>query len=250
MQACDTVLASYDQSLWEKYHLLFWQADEGDFPALDSLESLQQSAIEGNLSSLGQSGDNYYVLQVHLTEVTASAYQLATDEGGTAFRQQAAEMMKATAAETALQTMLGWVTGEDASEAQTDLADEAMETLETLESAASSGVAEENTGDMNSAGGVSGSEPADGGTAAGESAEVGESAAATEVRMTENPLEWVKKMSRSGILAIVMPDADISRKSVDRDTCIENRTLESGNLVASEDISAMYKLLFYLYLGQ
>ncbi|MCD8149184.1 MAG: DUF5702 domain-containing protein [Clostridiales bacterium] len=255
MQARDTVLASYDQSLWEEYHLLFWQADEGDFPSLDSLESLQQSAIEGNLSSLGQSGDNYYVLQVHLTEVTTSAYQLATDEGGAAFRQQAAEMMKLTVTETALQTMMGWITGEDTSGASTDLASEAIETLETLESAAASGAAEENTGGTGSAGELTDSESATGDTAGGgastvESADVGGSVSATDVKLTENPLEWVKKMSKSGILVIVMPDADISQKSVDRDTCIENRTLESGNLVISEDISAMDKLLFYLYLGE
>jgi len=245
MQARDTVLASYDQSLWEEYHLLFWQADEGDFPALGSLESLQQSAIEGNLSSLAQSGDNYYMLQVHLAEVTTNAYQLATDEGGEAFRKQAAEMMKVAVAETALQTMLEWITGEDTSEEQTDLATEAIETLETLDSAAASDAAQENAAASDAAGGNT-----TGTDSAGESAETGESAAVTEVQMSENPLEWVKKMSKSGILAIVMPEADISQKSIDSSTCIANRTLETGNLVVSEDISTTDKLLFYLYLGQ
>lgn len=47
IQARDTVLASYNRELWENYHLLFWLTD-GDLPALDSLESLQQAAIDGN----------------------------------------------------------------------------------------------------------------------------------------------------------------------------------------------------------
>ncbi len=255
MQARDTVLASYDRSLWENYHLLFWQADEGDLPELDSLESLQQSAVEGNLTSMGQTGDNYYVLQVHLAEVTTNTYQLVTDDGGAAFREQAAEMMKLTMTENALQAMLGWVTGEDVSETQTDLENEALETLETLESAAASATAEGIGADTdamqgNKADTGSTGETADSKVTGGKTTETGGSAAATEVRITENPLEWVKTMSRSGILAIVMPDGDISRKSVNLDTCIANRTLESGNLAVSEDISAMDKLLFYLYLAE
>ncbi|MCC8017312.1 MAG: hypothetical protein LIO39_01730 [Lachnospiraceae bacterium] len=101
MQARDTVLASYNRDVWENYHLMFWEAEEGDLPELDGLEALQQSAIEGNLTAADMVQDNYYMLQVHLSEVTTTAYQLASDDGGSAFREQAAQMMKQNLGETA-----------------------------------------------------------------------------------------------------------------------------------------------------
>ncbi|MCD8366249.1 MAG: DUF5702 domain-containing protein [Clostridiales bacterium] len=233
MQARDTVLASYDPVLWEDYHLLFWQAQEGDFPEMDSLGELQQSAVEGNLSALQQSNENYYVLKVHLSEVTTSAYQLVTDDGGAAFREQSAEMMKVTVAENSLQTMLSWVTGEDTSGSQDDLGEAAEEALEMLESAKAENSEAEAADTDNSKDEVTGS-----------------GASAQEVSITENPLEWVKKMRKNGILAVVMPESDISQKSVDLDTCIGKRSLNSGNMTVSQSTGATDKLLFYLYLAQ
>lgn len=101
IQARDTVLASYNRELWENYHLLFWLTD-GDLPALDSLESLQQAAIDGNQRNTLWSGKNYYMLRVRLEAVETNAYELATDHGGAAFRRQAAERMKESVGEETL----------------------------------------------------------------------------------------------------------------------------------------------------
>ncbi|MCD8230690.1 MAG: DUF5702 domain-containing protein [Clostridiales bacterium] len=250
-QAGDTVLASYNRDLWENYHLMFWEADDEEFPDLDSLESLQQSAVEGNLTALSQGEDNYYVLQVHLTEVNPTAYQLVTDDGGMAFRKQAAEMMKDTVAENAVQSMLGWISGEDTSE-EKDLGDEAIEVLETLESAAEGSTRSEDAAGGNTAdSGESSSQTAISGSADGESSAGNQtSSSEVEVEITENPLEWVKKMKKNGILAIVIPDSDISQNLIDLDSCIEKRTLQTGTLTTSDSMSATEKILFYLYLAQ
>ena len=95
------MLASYNRELWENYHLLFWLTD-GDLPALDSLESLQQAAIDGNQRNTLWSGKNYYMLRVRLEAVETNAYELATDHGGAAFRRQAAERMKESVGEETL----------------------------------------------------------------------------------------------------------------------------------------------------
>ncbi len=252
MQARDTVLASYNRDLWENYHLMFWEADEGDFPGLDSLESLQQSAVEGNLTALSQGEENYYLLRIHLAEVDVTAYQLVTDDGGMAFRKQTAEMMTASVAEQAIQSMLGWINGEDASE-ETDLESEALEVLETLESAAEENDQGTDTaeGSMQEASGEGESGSNDlVGSADGENTASGGRTAVSGVTITENPLEWVKMMKKNGILAIVLPESDISQNSIDLDSCIAKRTLQSGTLTTSDSVSATEKLLFYLYLAQ
>ncbi|MCC8081428.1 MAG: DUF5702 domain-containing protein [Lachnospiraceae bacterium] len=266
MQAADTVMASYNQALWGNYHLLFWQAPEGDFPDLDALESLQQDAIEGNQTSSALLQKNYYMLQVHLAEVTTSSYQLATDDGGIAFREEAAEMMKYTVGEEAVSAMLAWVTGEEAAEeSQTDLESEAIDALEELEAAVSADEASSaagegssaetssdsgtsGTADVSSAAGTENTETAAGGSSS-ESIEASTTeSAAAGVSITENPLAWVKKMKKNGVLAFVMQEESISQKSIDTSTCIMNRTLESGNMAVSTTQTSIEKMLFYLYL--
>ncbi|MCD8133177.1 MAG: DUF5702 domain-containing protein [Clostridiales bacterium] len=239
MQAADTVMASYNQALWGNYHLLFWQAPEGDFPDLDALESLQQDAIEGNQTSSALLQKNYYMLQVHLAEVTTSSYQLATDDGGIAFREEAAEMMKYTVGEEAVSAMLAWVTGEDAAEeSQTDLESEAIDALEELEAAVS---ADESSSAASEGSSVEISSEESTAVSTSESA-------SAEVSITENPLAWVKKMKKNGVLAFVMQEESISQKSIDTSTCIMNRTLESGNMAVSTTQTSIEKMLFYLYL--
>lgn len=239
LQAADTVMASYNQALWGNYHLLFWQAPEGDFPDLDALESLQQDAIEGNQTSSALLQKNYYMLQVHLAEVTTSSYQLATDDGGIAFREEAAEMMKYTVGEEAVSAMLAWVTGEDAAEeSQTDLESEAIDALEELETAVS---ADESSSAASEGSSVEISSEESTAVSTSESA-------SAEVSITENPLAWVKKMKKNGVLAFVMQEESISQKSIDTSTCIMNRTLESGNMAVSTTQTSIEKMLFYLYL--
>lgn len=229
MQARDTVLASYDRFIWRNYHLLFWQAPEGDFPELGSLESLQQAAVDGNRREAVLPRKNYYMLQVHLTEVKTTAYQFATDDGGAAFRRQAAEMMKETVGEDALRAVLKWIDspGQQNEDAK-KLEDEALNALEQLQSASGSSAA------------------------SGSSSETMLPAVTAEqpVQLSENPLEWVKMVRKNGIYALVMPEEEISGKSIDLNSCIGNRVLQSGNMNVSADEVNMDKLLFRLYLSK
>ncbi|MCD7866523.1 MAG: DUF5702 domain-containing protein [Clostridiales bacterium] len=266
VQAADTVMASYDRTLWDEYHLLFWQTSESDVPNFDAMESLQQDAVEGNQTSSAGSQKNYYMLQVHLAEVTTNTYQLATDNGGAAFREEAAEMMKYTVAEETLNTMLAWVAGQDVSgESQTDLESEAIDALETLETAVSADEASSAAGEGETTGVSSETENGEttGTSSETESGETVGAASDTEgggagtmdntaagVSVSDNPLMWVRKMKKNGVLAFVMSEETISQKSIDTSSCIMKRTLESGNMNVSSDQTSVEKMLFYLYLEQ
>jgi len=254
VQAADTVMASYDRTLWDEYHLLFWQTSESDVPNFDAMESLQQDAVEGNQTSSAGSQKNYYMLQVHLAEVTTNAYQLATDDGGAAFQEEAAEMMKYTVAEETLNTMLAWVTEKDVSgESQTDLESEAIDALETLETAVSADEASSAAGGGETAGASSETESGETVEAASDTGGGGAGTienTAKGVSVSDNPLTWVKKMKKNGVLAFVMSEETISQKSIDTSSCIMKRTLESGNMNVSSDQTSVEKMLFYLYLEQ
>lgn len=259
MQATDTVMASYQRQLWEAYHLLFWETAEGDLPELEGLADLQRDAIEGNLVN-SNLRENYYVLQVHLSEITTASYQLATDDGGAAFREQSAEVMRLSAGEEAVDAMLSWMTGDITEEETADLETEALDALETLESAQKA--KEEASGTGGSGSGQA--EAAENGAASGDVSGTGDSAVSGDVsgsgddaasgsvsvEMTENPLEWVRKMQKSGILAFLMSSESISQKTIDQSTCIGNRELESGTLSISSRSSNTEKLFFYLYLDR
>lgn len=237
LQARDTVLASYNRDLWQRYHLLFWKT-EGDFPELGSLAGLQQSAIAGNRRDRGLMSQNYYVLQVDLKEVETTAYELATDNGGAAFRRQAAEMMKETAGEDVLRTLINWLEDSDGTdESGEDLETKALDALEDLEQAGKE--SEEQAGQENPSG-ESGMSSDNG------SLEIQES----EIEISENPLEWVRKVQKNGIYAFLMPEEDISQKSIELGTCIGRRDLEEGNLSGQENGIDMEKLLFRLYLDK
>ncbi len=232
MQSRDTVLASYNRNLWDDYHLMFWEVPDGDIPGMSELESLQQSAVEGNRAAAGLHTNNYYVLPVHLSEVTTTGYQLVTDDGGAAFRSQACEMMKLTTAENAVDNLLTWISGADINEdEETDLESEALGALESLESAAA---AAEESGEETS------------GTAA-----TSDSSDSAGVKIQENPLEWVRKVKNNGMLAFVTTEQNVSSKAIDTGECIAKRSLASGNTVVSADGGALDNLVwFYLYLDE
>ncbi len=233
VQSTDTVLASYNRELWDKYHMMFWEAPDGDIPGFAALESLQQSAVEGNRVTGILHSNNYYVLPVHLAEVTTTGYQLVTDDGGAAFRAQACEMMKLTMAEDAIDDLATWISGSDIEEEEIDLESDALDALDTLESAAAAAA------------------EAEGESEGSENASAGSDAASSGIEIRENPLAWVRKVKNNGVLAFVTTEQDISEKAIDTKDCIANRSLSSGNTLVDADSGALDNILwFYLYLDE
>ncbi len=235
MQVRDTVLASYQRQLWQDYRLMFWQAEDGDIPGFTFLASLQEEAIEGNRADT-LLADNYYVLPVHLTEVTVSDYQLASDDGGAAFRVEAEEMMKMNMASKVVDDLLTWLDGEDTDEGD-DLEEQALDALDALENAEAAAT-EASSGDASgeSAGDASG------GSTSG--------TASSGVRIQENPLQWVKQVATNGVLTIVMPGQSVSSKAMDTSDSVSNRTLNTGTCEVTDDETTLQKAWFYIYLDE
>lgn len=231
MQAKDGLLASYSRPLWEKYHLLFWEGQEGDFPELSLAGRLQQDIVEGNWEKSDIIRKNFYVFPVHLTRVEIEGYQLATDNGGAAFRKQAAGMMKRNITEDALRTIVEVVTkgentlGEDQAVRQEQ---EAMETLENLlehKSVSSSGASDQTAISAESV-------PENGGRP-----------------VAENPIQWMKNVKKNGIFAFMMPEEDISQKRIELGDSISGRKLQEGTIHENEKTDVSEQMLFRLYLS-
>lgn len=230
MQAKDGLLASYSRPLWENYHLLFWEGQEGDFPGLSSAGSLQQDIVEGNWEKFGMIRKNFYVFPVHLTDVKVQGYQLSTDNGGAAFREQAADRMKQDITEDAIKSIVE-VVGRGGNEQDEEQAvkweQAAMETLENL--------SEKN---------VSSSETS--GQAGAATDSVQENGSLT---VPENPIQWMKEVKKNGIFAFLMPEENVSQKEIDLSDSIGRRKLQEGTIVETEETDVSEKMLFRLYLS-
>lgn len=98
-QAADAVRASYQPELWKDYHLLFWQQSGTDVDRFADLYQLQKDMVEKN-QAVNVSHNNFFFLPVHSRAITVEQYQLATDSGGLAFRNQAADWVKRRLPET------------------------------------------------------------------------------------------------------------------------------------------------------
>ncbi|MCD8299720.1 MAG: DUF5702 domain-containing protein [Clostridiales bacterium] len=233
-QATDTVLASYQRELWQNYRLMFWEAPDGDIPGFTTLESLEKEAIEGDRAD-SIIGDNYYVLPIHLKDMSVTSYQLVSDKHGEAFREQAEEMMKKNLASTVADDLLDWIAGQDTDDEGDDLEEVVLDVLDNLEDseAAARAAAE--------------ADSADGGSSESSS---GTAAEISHIKIEENPLKWVKNVAKNGILAIVMPDSSFSSKAIDSSYSTYTRSLETGNTTVSSDDTALQSVWFYIYLDE
>ena len=225
-QIRDGVLASYQRNLWKQYHLMFWEAEEEDFPQMEGIKSLQQSMIDGNRIAVTGKKNNYYLLPVELAEVGVVSYQLATDRGGEAFRAEAARMMKRVLAEESVETLKNWLeqSGEEPSEGSLFLLEQkAQEALDGMQMKPE----------------------------AEDTAETGNSSAAMPpanyVEVQENPLDWYVRNRQKDLLSLLM-GSEVSAKSMDLMDTASRRSLQKGNLQDDYGFCAADKVLFVAYL--
>lgn len=233
-QAADAVYASFQPELWKQYHLLFWEETELTDGGLPEVCTFQKDSIEKNWKeSLPEK--NFFLLQVHCNQVETLRYELATDSGGAAFRRQAAAWTKKSAGEELLKNALQVVTDTDSGQMEQDGMEqeaEVSQTLEKIEQALpeqkkeNSEVTEDAGRDLNP------------GTA-GEDGQVS--------TLEENPLTWMKRIQKNGVLALVFPEEEISNKEINLADSVETRDLKKGNWVETEKDSVTDRLLFQLY---
>lgn len=228
MLETDNIAAEYDSELWKEYGLFFMDASYGsgtiDFP---KLYGRVYAMAEKNLNPSSSSGMHLY--RMHMTNANAQFYELATDDGGSAFRAQAVAYQKRTAAAGIADTIrekltLSGQTESDGAydEAAVDGANEAIATA-AAEREAAKKAAEEN--------GETYVEP---------------QPPAIEF---ENPLDLFSTLKGNAVLGMVMPEGKtVSGKQITTEDCLQNRALQSGNYRQKNSVTKLDDLIFLSYL--
>ena len=227
-QAADAVRASYQPELWKDYHLLFWQQSGTDADRFADLYQLQKDMIEKN-QAVNVSHKNFFFLPVHSSAITVEQYQLATDNGGLAFRSQAADWVKKTIAGDSIDLIWKVVTNAETEQLEQSGIRQEQEVEDVLEQYGSKSEAS--------------------GTLPGE-----QNPPETEIpsqselsNLQENPLIWMKKVQKKGILALVMDENKISEKEADWSEAVDSRQLQSGNWTEQTSSGSVERMLFHLY---
>lgn len=269
-----SMFGNYHAGMWEDYHLLFldgsWQ--EGDF----SVEKFVARAVEtaeenlsANSGSIWSRGSNLVFME--LMDMMVNSFQLATDQEGEVFLSQVAHQMQMEAVVDVLDELLNLKEHSGEAENQVEQKDqgwdqawEAMGEAEEIgkaggESGEGAGEAGEGTegpggpgkpGEGEETGGSGGGtgESGEGAEESGE--EAGESGAGgLEAEQMENPMEYVRELKSSSVLAMVVKDpTSLSRKALKDSVFIGDRQLAEGNWSQEADTGILDRLWLHYYI--
>lgn len=234
----ESAFGEYNVPMWQNYRMLF--LDGGLAMKESDLSLLEESILED--AYLEQKGTSFYHMALQNPEITE--YGLATDNKGTAFWIQACKAAKEQLISGAAESLQGKVEkGEQLSQEKSDMeqkwnsAHDAIDQAKQIEENAS----EE---DSNETGETTSSDTVTTGN------ETESSASGTaETDLPSNPMEEVKTMKKSAILAMVVEDTSkVSAKTIVEEDCMENRKKLAGTM-AQPDRTAFEKIWFLQYLN-
>ena len=226
-QAADAVRASYQPELWKDYHLLFWQQSGTDVDRFADLYQLQKDMVEKN-QAVNVSHNNFFFLPVHSRAITVEQYQLATDSGGLAFRNQAADWVKKTIAGDSIDLVWKVVTNAETEQLEQSGIRQEQEVEDVLEQYGSKSEASGTLpGEQNPPEAELPSQPELSG-------------------LQEDPLIWMKKVQKKGILDLVMDGNKISEKETDWSEAVDSRQLQSGNWTEQASSGSVERISFVL----
>lgn len=236
-----SLFGAYNQELWEYYGLLFLDMSYGT--GEPDVRLLEEQLMEEDY----REGNERHFYQMALKDAQVEAFTLATDKEGAEFRRQACEAAKNQLAQSAVKDMESRIEVWNELESQgSDLEEKWKEALAAEEEAGEYAEAERTEVEMQEAEESGGEAEESGGEAEGVEIEEKKKG---EV-LPENPLGYVAQLKKSSLLAVVMEDpAELSAKSIDTSTSLDNRELFCGNM-AAEQGKDVDKLWFVQYLNQ
>ncbi len=211
----ESVFAAYVKPMWENYHLLTWNAGDGE-----QLSFSEKEAYIRDLSEEMRLSKKASLIQMEMTGVSFDRYLLLTDENGKAFVSAAAAYMQRFLPLAELKQIYGNYEAadllEESQKGKEDALEKSLETIKTIEE--------------------SEEDPK-------------EEKAALPEELQENPLETVKKAKNSKILDLVVTDKNnISSASMEMSRLPSRRRLASGNLKTDLNASWLETVLFDQYL--
>ncbi len=233
MQAADGLLSAYQQPLLKNYGMLFWQAGSGTDLSVTDASADQITLVNANAAAGdGSKIPNYALLDLSLDTVDIEGYALATDAEGAPFRKQAVMEAKQELTYELMDSLK-----ELLSDAEGEMSEEELAKIEE-----EAGQALEQASDADAA------EPAEGEETPEPSG--GQGSYEGSATMKDNPVTWLKKVKKSGVLALVTSEENLSDKSIDTSGLISNRSRNQGTLPAEAGETAADKIWFRLFLQQ
>lgn len=246
----DSLLSEYDPLLMENYSLFFLNGMEGESVFLqENLVADMKEYMSYNLSpqsahSLLTHSDFW---QLSVKECVVKEYKLATDNGCSAYRSQAADSMKGVVGEELLKQLRAWEKAPvNVTQLENALEEREKENKEQLQQVKKEALEKETT------------------TGQGADLEIKNKTQEnlqqavdsvendTKVRDKDNPIAIIKSLKEKGILQFVMPkEAKLSEKEISTDDLLSKRSLNTGNVRSSENtiLEGMEeKVLFHEYL--
>ena len=272
-----SMFGNYHAGMWEDYHLLFldgsWQ--EGGF-SVEKFAARAVETAEENLSaasgSIWSRGSNLVFME--LRDMMVNSFQLATDQEGEVFLSQVAHQMQMEAVVDVLDELLNLKEHSGEAENQVgqkdqgwDQAWEAMGEAEEIgkaggesgegtgepgepgEEVGESGEGNEKLGEGSGESGEGSEKPGEGSGEAGEGAGEPGGTANPEAEQMENPMEYVRELKSSSVLAMVVKDpTSLSRKALKDPVFIGGRQLMEGNWSPEADTGMMDRLWLHYYI--
>ena len=240
MQAADSLLSEYQPGLWKDYDVLLWDASKSgaDGAALRQKQFLDQnrSVTEEKRMRL-----EYPFLELEASRIVVDAYEYATDRGGEPFREQAVLAAKEGLAETAVKELSDAFSQKEEDSVQEETIEQMEEEAGELDQKLEAGA--ENT---------EASEGEDLEEAESSDADTSETLSLQQKHALkkDNPIKWMIRMKKEGILAVVMQDKPVSEKEMEHPDMLEKRTLQAGNFIHEKTGGSADELWFLLYLQQ
>lgn len=217
-----SLLGAYNQELWEHYGLLFLDMSYGT--GEPDIKRMEEQFMEEDY----REGEENHFYQMALKDIQVEAYALATDHKGAEFKRQACEAAKKQLAQSEIKNLESRIeVWNELDRGDGNLEEKWEEALAAEEEA--SEIQEE-----------SGEEPENSGIDEAENEDV----------LPENPMSYVTQLKRASLLALVMEEpSELSAKSIDTSTSLENRELFCGNMTVEQE-NSVDKLWFVQYLNQ
>ena len=225
----ENIAAEFDADLWQEYGLFFVDSSYGTGTQdLQRLYGRVLSMAEKNLNP--QNARQMSLYKMRMTSCNALRYEVATDDGGNAFRKQAVEYEKRNAVSDIAQTIREKLTLSGNTASGEGYREEAVESGKAaIEQAKAEREQQKAQRTQN-----------------GEPQQPEESVPDIEF---ENPLELFSILKANAVLAMVLPqEKTSSAKSISLAESIERRTLQSGNEEEESDLSELDQLIFLGYL--
>lgn len=244
----ESVMAQYHIGLYEQYHLYFREVNaQGklSFASLEKdLKTLGQENLEGRVSVAQRAHSNLY--ELGLTDCFVTGYELATDFGGVAYRQQAADYMKHMIGILAVEE---WKEKADQTEELLQQEDELREKWDQANQVQDGSRAQDNIPTQSSGQiqrtalrrvAVPPSYSDSGALDEPEAADIG---------AVENPITEVRKIMDKGILSQVLDDiSEVSGKSCKGESLSERELFQGSYEESTADTNMMDDAWFREYL--